>query len=77
MMRVQRGFVFNIAWNLWGLNFKKKKKLRTCAADTNANGYGNQKIVTETSVQNLLTVRDKLLLHTSTWSRSTSSTSKQ
>ena len=24
MMRVQRGFVFNIAWNLWGQFMQKK-----------------------------------------------------
>ena len=28
MMRVQHGFMFNIAWNLWGL-YKKKKNLET------------------------------------------------
>jgi len=31
--------------------------VRTSAADTNASG--NQKIITETSVQNVLTTRDK------------------
>jgi len=40
--------------------------VRTSATDTNANANGNQKIITETSVQNLLTAKDKSFLHIST-----------
>ena len=34
MMRVQRGFVFNIAWNLWGYKKKKKEKPQLSASCT-------------------------------------------